>query len=123
MPNIKISDEMRGDLIVTALEGGSNYWYNISTRADRIIDKYKKDNLCFSEYFWEAIKAGESIPIHDIETNQKLGEINLQSIEVGEQTMADEYPRHLADIVSGNWDAETADVWFQLAVMNELVYG
>jgi hypothetical protein len=37
--------------------------------------------------------------------------------------MKKEYPYHYADLVEGNDDAETGDVWLQLAVFGELIYG
>jgi hypothetical protein len=37
--------------------------------------------------------------------------------------MRTQYPAHYGDVLSGSWDAETADVFLQLAVMGELVYG
>lgn len=119
--NITVTDQRREDMIVGALEGGSNYWYLIGDKASELLLQYGKEPL--SIRFWKAIKDGKSIEIHDIETGQKLGEINLKSIEEGEQLMADKYPSHLLDIVNENDDANTADIWFQLCVLKEVVYG
>lgn len=83
MPNVKLTDQQHEDLIITALEGGSNYWYFISDIAMNIITKttpYYRG--CFSERFWEAIRyKGAVIPINDIENQlTKIGEISLASI-------------------------------------------
>jgi hypothetical protein len=37
--------------------------------------------------------------------------------------MRDQYPRHYADLVEENDDAITGDVFLQLAVFGELIYG
>jgi hypothetical protein len=131
-----LKNSVRNDLIITAIEGGSNYWYWLNDVAYDIIDKYKcikkdfHDDL-FSETFSEAILtavvAGEKIPvsISDIEENKEeiLGYLSKESIEKGEQIMYEKYPKFFADILNESWDAETADIWFQLCIMGELVFG
>ena len=125
MIQIKLTDQQHEDLIVTALEGGSNFWYDLSDEAIKIINnatKGQKEPL--SIRFWKALQNGAVIPINDIEEeDSKIGEISLASIEKGEQLLADKYPSHLADILSESGDANTADVWFQLCTLGEVVYG
>lgn len=121
---INVSNETRENLLTSAIEGGSNYWYLIKDKACDIINKYSKRE-CFVEKMWDAILAGEEIEIHDIEDEDgdALGKISLVSIEKGEQIMAEKHASHFADIIDENDDACTGDVWFQLAVMGEIVYG
>lgn len=124
---INLTDEQHENLVVSALEGGSNYWYYLTERAVKIVDKFcpadKKDEP-FSIRFWAAIKAGASIPVNDVENvKHNLGKISLASIEKGEQILADKYFSHFADIMDENDDATTADVWFQLCTLGEIVYG
>jgi hypothetical protein len=121
-----LSDEQRLNMLTGALEGGSNYWYWFKNAANRVIESVKPftdGSEPFVERLWEAIKAGKQIEVHDIDNRELLGTISLQSIERGEQTMAEKHAEHFGNIISENDDAETADVWFQLAVMNELTYG
>jgi len=124
---LSIKDETQENLIVGALEGGSNYWYYLGEEACNIIDEKcpaeKKDEP-FSIRFWEAIKAGAVIPIHDAEDEDtKIGEISLESIQKGWDLLKTKQLRHFADILSENDDADTADVWFQFCSLGELVYG
>jgi hypothetical protein len=124
---INLTDQQREDLIVTALEGGSNYWYFLSDAAVSIVEKatwhYKKGTP-FSIRFWVAIKNGAVIPIHDAEDEKtKIGEISLASIEKGEQLLADKHFHYLSDILTENGDAATGDAWFQYCSLGELVYG
>ena len=37
--------------------------------------------------------------------------------------MRDQYPRHYADLMEEDDDLITGDVWLQLAVFGELIYG
>lgn len=120
-----ISSQTRLDLLTAALHGGSNYWYFLSKEADSIAKRHElNEKEPFVDSLWKAIETGEEIPIHDVENEiNLLGKISLKSIEEGEELMLSKLPEHFANIIRDNWDAETADVWFQLAVMKDLVYG
>jgi hypothetical protein len=119
-----VDDERRENMLVSALEGGSNYWYWLPEAATAIIRKHKERGEPLSTGMWKAIKAGETIPVHDAEDEEeKLGEINLESIKKGEALMLKQHARHFADLVSENSDATTADVWFQLCTLGEVTYG
>jgi hypothetical protein len=123
---IVISNERRTNLLCSALEGGSNYWYYIGKKAMAIVDEvFPSDgNTPTVDRIWAAIKAGKEIEIRDAEDPREvLGKISLASIANGEQIMAEKYPHHFADIINENDDAITGDVWFQLATMGEVVYG
>ena len=121
-----ISNDRRLDMLTGALEGGSNYWYEIKEDACNIIDSVKPSDkqTPFVDRMFAAILAGKSIQVHDIEDEDELlGEISLDTMTEREYTMMQQQPTHFADILSENDDAITADVWFQFVVMNELVYG
>jgi len=116
------NDQLREDLLITALEGGSNYWYLLAEEACGIFGSYP--GPAGSEKVWQAIADGKTIPVNDAEEEEEvLGSINMESIKAGEEIMLKEYPHILADILKENWDAGTADVWFQLCVMKEVVFG
>ena len=128
LPNVivKLTDETRSNLLCSAIEGGSNYWYFLGEDADKIIQSVapRDKETPYVTRMWAAIKAGKEIPIRDAEDEKTiLGKISLVSICEGEQLMLDKQPRHFADILSENDDATTGDVWFQYAVMKEIVYG
>lgn len=127
IPN-PIKDEDRENLLCSAIEGGSNYWYFFGEEANRIIydetERYKK-GIPFVDRLWTALKKGAVIPVHDLEdeNGEKIGEISLESIYKGEALLLEKYPKHFADIISEDTDATTGDIWFQLAALGELVYG
>jgi hypothetical protein len=117
IPNKKIKD-----LLTTAIEGGSNYWASLKLPADWK-DKYGSvEEIPFK---------GADIEVFDVETGELLGVLNLASIQCGLQLMANSEDmkgrkvpeRHFKNILVDNDDAETADVFLQLSVMTEIVYG
>lgn len=123
-----ITDQMREDLIVTALEGGSNYWYFLSDATVKVMRKAVKPedrDQPLSIKFWRAIANGATLEVHDAENEKEvLGTINRESIAKAEAIFIKDHARHFGDLVSENWDADTADVWFQLCVLKgEVVYG
>lgn len=122
---LNFENELRFDLFVTALEGGSNYWYYLSDESiDKINNHTYPDGFLFTEKMWKYILDGNSIDINDIESpDELLGSISLESIQKGEETMFQNSLWHYTNAKEESWDADTADVWFQYAVMNDIVFG
>lgn len=72
----------------------------------------------------EAIDKGLRVAVRDLEdSNTVLGFLDANSWWKAEELMLLQYRKDFGDILSGNDDAITADVFFQLAVMGEVVYG
>lgn len=119
---VRIPNEKIKNLIITAVEGGSNFWARFKF-PDEWKDKYKS---CAEIPFH-----GGDIEVFDVETGELLGVLNKATIQTGLQLMADrkdmtgkQVPaRHFKNLATDNEDAETADVFLQLAVMGEIVYG
>ncbi len=113
-----LTNEQRKNLLIGALEGGSNYWYFLPFNEGHNLRSYSINSI------WAAILEGKTFNIHDFEDEgEKLGELNLQNIIDGEWLMYKNSPRNFADILSENDDACTADVWFQYAVLKEITFG
>jgi hypothetical protein len=49
--------------------------------------------------------------------------ITIADVEKGLKLMQEQYPRHYADLAEEEDDLITGDVWLQLAVFGELIYG
>lgn len=112
---IDFPDQTIRDILITALEGGSNYWYDFpDVRKARKI----KAPVSLGEKIIEAVLAGESFKVEDIETGEKLGELNQAGIQRAVQKFLDD-----ERIIDPGMDAGDADAFFQFAVMGELVYG
>jgi len=115
---IEIADQAIQDLLTTALEGGSNYWYQINT----LIPDFNPTRP-YVDNLWDFLCSGRSASIHDCEDDTYLGELSLEKIKIGTALMITEHPKLVGDILSGEGDAGVADMWLQYVVMGEIVYG
>ena len=123
---VAITYEMFEDWIVTAIEGGSNYWYSIQDEAipKSIIEKYEEEKLPFSILFSKAIWIDKApVTVHDIETEEPIGQINMKSVKKALETICGHHENVFDALMNQEHDAEDADVFFQYAVMGELTFG
>lgn len=126
-------EQLYEDLLVGALEGGSNYWYFLPdikmVPRPRDLDGRKSNPLAIDIY--DAVRNGAEVPVADGENGEKLGSITNAGIRGAFGKMekyADERKKpHIHQMIgrikSGDSDASDADVWFQFVVMGNLVYG
>ncbi len=49
--------------------------------------------------------------------------LDLGTIRLGLQTMADKYPNHWHDFINDNEDATTGDVFLQCCLYGEVIFG
>jgi hypothetical protein len=111
-----LDDEMIGNLLCNACEGGSNYWAESN---DNNSDEVGAD------YFHEApLKKGGFFNIKDRE-DEDAPEVRIdrKALNRGIEVMATKYPWHLANVLTENDDAETGDVFLQCSAFGEIVYG
>lgn len=119
---VRIPNQKIMDMITTAIEGGCHYWARFE-----FPENYKEK---YGSYEQIPFQGGE-MKVYDIETGELLGYLNRATIQVGLQLMADRKDmkgnivpsRHFKNFATDNEDAETSDVFLQLAVMGEIVYG
>lgn len=124
----EVTREVIENIIVTALEGGSNYWYYINDNGyDAVRNVIEMErSLPFPLALVEAVlDHGAVVEICDIEdTDEVLGVVSAESIRSGLEKLADSELSHvLMDELSCNGDADTADICFQFIVMGEIVFG
>ena len=129
-------DEDIFDALVTALEGGSNYWYYIPIPSDRIKKMAIKKaavkvagtgrsflsvlgpNLPLVDYIWFLMLNDTSLMIYDIEnTEDLLGEMSIDTLRKG----AVQYIQERGEFDPA-MDAGEADCFLQYAVLGEIVY-
>ena len=124
---VELSDELIIDIIVTALEGGSNYWYWIEDfeHIKNLFPPTERQITPRSIIIAKAIVEKKAhLKIYEIDDNNELlGILNEESIKEAFLIMSKEYPMVYSKIIIGEYDASDADVFFQLAVMKKLVYG
>ena len=131
--NRKLTKEDIIDLFVTALEGGSNYWYYMD-----LPDNIKSYGQSISEAVGEYILQGNKVYfyVHELRSDvidQKrfdedidetyLGSVDMDKILDSISVIKTEYPEIWENILLEQADAGDADVFLQLCVMGEIVFG
>ena len=123
-----VTREILENIFVTAIEGGSNYWYFINEENHEKIRRavpIEKDG-CFSTALFRAVyDEALDIDVHDIEdTEEKIGTLSIRSMfERLENLMKDEgYKWAIFAELDENGDADSSDVVFQYLTMGEVVY-
>lgn len=117
----KFTAEQIDDLLTCAFEGGSNYWYCIKRTVEPTEITYK-----IQSYLTPALNPGGSLVIVDREDDHETAKeyfLNLETIQKGLELMAKEYPYHMKNFIEENEDAETGDVFLQLCLFGEIVFG
>ena len=122
-----ISREVLEDVFVTALEGGSNYWYYLPADSIKAIRKAvpKSEDPYLSTAILKAILDHDvKVPINDVENEDEvIGIITRGTMQARLQLLADS-PNNAALEAHMNeeGDAGSADVVFQYLTMGEVVY-
>jgi len=109
-----VSEERLKDLFITAVEGGSNYWYQIEsdTHGDYLKTMFTKGL---------EISNGR---MYDKDHPEYVSEhISVETLLHGLKIMHDRYHHHWNYFMSENEDADTADVFLQCALFGEVIYG
>lgn len=120
----KLSLYAVSNLLVSAFEGGSNYWYFIESYEEPPVLKYRIDATQVYKHVDYPINKGGGVVITTNEGDDMLPRtLNLASIRRGIGVMYDKYPRHFGDVISGNDDGATGDVFLQCCLFGEVVYG
>jgi hypothetical protein len=117
------------NIFVTALEGGSNYWYLLPSKEVKKIRQAvpKSEEPALSVAMFMAIfDKGIEVAIHDVENPEDcLGTISHDSIiqRINELEVHGHYRKFWYLELNEGGDAETSDVIFQYFVMGEIVFG
>lgn len=125
-----LTQEGLSDLLSVATFG--NYWpcIKIKRSEHHLAEEYK--NECIEDKWAAVLINGGTLVVYDeYEMDSELydGEeptkhyLTLKDVRKGLRLMKKDYPYHYADLVEENDDAETGDVWLQLAVFGEVIYG
>lgn len=126
-----VTNRQVSDLLCCAFEGGSNYWYaelDYDLGEGYTIADFRKGGRCQypDTYFhWcqlVPLVEGCAVVFKDSEEGTKL-RLDHAAIERGVRVMSAKYPKHFANWMSEDFDAETGDVFLQCCVFGEVVYG
>lgn len=117
------------NLLTSAFEGGSNYWYFITgKKAPKKWSYWGEYNEAKQKFLPLYVLNGGSLKIIDNEADDQSGgkkvyTLDMHAIENGLQVMASNFANHFADVMSGNTDAETGDVFLQCCLFEDVIYG
>lgn len=124
-----IDDEEISSLLCSAFEGGTGYWlreldYELADGVS--IDDIRRDPEDIDQYWhWTQLvplEEGCRVTGHDI-VDDKPVYVDRERIERGLQLMATKTPKHWADWRTQSGDAITGDVFLQLCIFGEVIYG
>lgn len=117
------------NLLVTAFEGGSNYWYHIEDRNLRGPQVTRQVPPTDMSPYWPVdvpldpngyllIRAED----HPGPENG-LWRLDREHLFNGLALLQQRFPHHYADAITGNDDGTTGDIFLQLALFGEVVFG
>jgi hypothetical protein len=120
----EISYDLFEGIMVTALEGGSNYWYMVDL-SDTGVPKEKyagqPPSVKVAKMIWyDRI----NLRVMDKEDEDVLlGEVNIATIKTAFEKICSQYPETYLNLIQEKYDADDADVFFQIATMGEITFG
>jgi hypothetical protein len=126
---IDVTRETLENIFITAIEGGSNYWYYIGDDAVRAVNSVcpKVSGMSFSERLFTAVYDYDvAVPIHDIEDidGEPIGIISKDTFKERLERCGNEGGMWaLQQELDEQGDATTSDAVFQYLALNDLVYG
>jgi hypothetical protein len=125
---IELDREVLEDIFVTAIEGGSNYWYFLSRDAVKRIRQAvprEVDEVLSTATFKAVYDHGVAVPINDAENEEDIvGWISMETMQERLQALLNSGEKWALEAhMEGDGDADSADVVFQYLAMGEVVYG
>ena len=123
------TSEEINDIIVTALEGGINYWCGGATivlTTDK--DKFPEFEGVLAEvsenvqYASDVIGYGGKLKLVDVEDEEEVWELDIEKLLKGIEMYCKEFEISPSELMD-SYDAESADSIVQYALFGELVYG
>jgi hypothetical protein len=120
--------ERIADLLICALEGGSNHWITsieigkgVSTIEPKSIEDYLQ--YAIEQDGWSITLRDKEIFWRERKPHYVAYHVTLPKLIAGLRHMAEEHPRHFLNFLNEDEDAETGDVFLQISTFGEVVYG
>lgn len=118
-----IANQTIADTLVSAFEGGSNYWLGKVDPPFVAHSDYSTPEAYGENMVERTIYSDDDEDVGGDQGNH--GKFNHENVQRGLKLMSElEWAkRHFKDMTSENGDADTGDVLLQLIVFGELIYG
>jgi hypothetical protein len=120
--------EVLENVCITSLEGGSNYWYYLSSNAIKIIRNAvpkSVDSYLSTAILKAVLDHNVEVPINDVEDEEEIiGYLSAKTLQERIQALAnsdDSWALH--NELKEEGDASSSDIVFQYMVLGEVVYG
>lgn len=122
---MSITNSRAADLLCSAFEGGSNYWYMIEDYVEPAEVAQPWGDEYTPKYISYPFSKGGAVIIADMEDEEEKFTLDHAAIVRGKKIFAtdERYSHHYADALKENDDAITGDVFLQLCLFGEVVYG
>ena len=129
----KETETMVRDLLVSAFEGGSNYWYRIESKklppGTKEKDFKEGGRMQDADQYYHPMQIIPTIPggqlvIRDV--SEGLGEtaiLDLGALKRGLILLKEKYPRIWKRAMEGTADAADGDVYLQLSLFGKVIFG
>lgn len=118
-----IEENRVADLIVTGIEGGCEYWLKSfhlkETTADITESPWYSDAAV-----WMDRTTIITATFEDGESDEPVvKDFTIATLHAALQLFAEEDPKNFSDLIKGNEDANTADLFFQYWILGSVVFG
>jgi len=119
---IEITLSRVSDLLCSAFEGGSNYWYRIVAQTAPPAYAFRVDSETIFPHLDYPLNEGGSLRISDGDDEWTL-DLNLVKRGLGLFCASEKYAKHFGDFLAENDDATTGDVFLQLCLFGDVIFG
>jgi hypothetical protein len=113
------------DLLCCGFEGGIGYWATITGYVKPSEMTFRRDPDHLYKHLDYPLNPGGAVNLEEDTGDEDPAHwtLDMAAIKRGCEVMARDYPKHWADFLGENDDANTGDVFIQCCVLGEVVYG
>jgi hypothetical protein len=125
---VEVSEEMVRDLLISALEGGSNYWVCIEDANGASAARYLSDVPLTADGFLIITAPSNRQGLREVRFDEKNHDmlpafLDRKAIVRGLEVMHRDHGAHYGEMISGGGDATTGDVFLQCCLYGDVIFG
>lgn len=132
------TEQLVRDLLSGAFEGGSNYWYRLETKklppGSKIQDfkqggrmQPRREDGSENYYHWSQLIPtfpGGHLVIREVSDGEgETHVLDLPALKKAWILLRQKHPKIYKRVIDENWDASDADVFLQLALFDNVIFG